>query len=448
MRRGREESKSNMKDTPQSNRRDFIKTSAVAAAASSLAFPTVTFGKPDSRKLKIGFIGCGGRGNGAADQALRADSNVQLWAMGDVLRSQVDTALKIFEKAHGDKVTVPETRKFSGLDAYQKVIESGVDVVILTTPPGFRPLHFKAAVEADKHVFLEKPMATDAPGLRSVMQSVELAKKKGLAVVAGFCWRYDYARREFYKRIHNGEIGEVRSVYATYYTSPVKPMPADTARQAEWSDIEWQVRNWYNFVWTCGDGLVEQAVHSVDKVGWVMKDAPPLSCVAVGGRQQPNHSGNIYDHIEANYLFENGVRAFLGCRQQTGCYGENNDYILGSEGRAEISRGNVTIQNKAGLWRYEGRQANMYQVEHDEMYASIRDGQPINDGARMCTSTMMAIMGRMAAYTGQQVTWDMALNSQEDLFPKDIDWKSGKHQPPPVARPGAKEVVAAHQWKS
>ncbi len=437
-----------MSHTPDPNRRDFIKTSATVAAASSLAFPTVTLGKPDSRKLKIGFIGCGGRGNGAADQALRADSNVQLWALGDVLRGQVDNAVQMLSKSHADKVEVPESRRFTGLDAYQKVLESGVDVVILTTPPGFRPLHFQAAVDAGKHVFLEKPMATDAPGLRSVMRSVERAKQKGLAVVAGYCWRYDYARREFYKRIHNGEIGALRSVYATYYTSPVKPMPPNTARQEGWSDIEWQVRNWYNFVWTCGDGLVEQAVHSVDKVGWAMKDAPPVSCVAVGGRQINNHSGNIWDHIEVNYLFADGVRAFLGQRQTPGCYGENNDYLLGTEGRAEISRGQAIIQNKAGVWRYEGRQPNMYQVEHDEMYASIRDGNPINDGARMCTSTLMAIMGRMAGYTGQQVTWDMAMNSQEDLFPKDLDWKTGKHTPPAIALPGTKEVIAPHQWKA
>ena len=215
-------------DTP--NRRQFIKAGSTAAvAASTLSFPTVTFGKPDSRKLKIGFIGCGGRGTGAAAQALTADSNVELWSMGEVFRDRLDRSLANISKGREGKINVDDKRKFVGLDAYKQVLDSGVDVVILTTPPGFRPLHFKAAVEAGKHIFLEKPMATDAPGLRSVMESAELAKKKGLAVVAGFCWRYHYARREFFKRIADGAIGDVQTMYATYYTCLLytSPSPRD-----------------------------------------------------------------------------------------------------------------------------------------------------------------------------------------------------------------------------
>ena len=432
-------------DTP--NRRQFIKAGSTAAvAASTLSFPTVTFGKPDSRKLKIGFIGCGGRGTGAAAQALTADSNVELWSMGEVFRDRLDRSLANISKGREGKINVDDKRKFVGLDAYKQVLDSGVDVVILTTPPGFRPLHFKAAVEAGKHIFLEKPMATDAPGLRSVMESAELAKKKGLAVVAGFCWRYHYARREFFKRIADGAIGDVQTMYATYYTGPVKPMPPDSARKEEWSDIEWQVRNWYNFTWCGGDGLVEQAVHSVDKISWLFGDEPPRSAVAVGGRQRPNNSGNIWDHIEVNYLFENGARGFLGQRQIPGCHGENNDYIYGTKGRATIARGQCIIQNEDGIWRYEGPQPNMYQVEHDEMYASIRDGNPINNGARMCNATMMGIMGRIAGYTGKQVTWDQALNSKQDLFPKDQNWETGKHTPPAEAIPGSKDAIAPHGW--
>ena len=448
-------------DSLSTNRRNFLKASGTAAAAAgAISFPTVTFGKPDSRKLKIGFIGCGGRGTGAAAQALNADSNVELWAMGDVFEQNLDRSLANVSRGRAGKINVDDKRKFVGLDAYAKVLESGVDLVILTTPPGFRPLHFKAAVEAGKHIFLEKPMATDAPGLRSVMESYKIAEKKGLAVVAGFCWRYDPPRREFFKRLLDGAIGDIQAMYATYYTSPVKPMPPDSARKKEWSDIEWQVRNWYNFTWCGGDGLVEQAVHSVDKISWMFGDKPPHSCVAVGGRQRPNNSGNIWDHIEVNYVFDGGARGFMGQRQIPGCHGENNDYILGTKGRAQIGGGLIitgkdAIKGKTDLWtynkdndfwRYTGPGGNMYQIEHDELFASIRDGAPINNGARMCNATMMAIMGRMSGYTGRQVTWDQALNSKQDLFPKDQNWETGKHTPPPEAIPGSKTAIAPHGW--
>ncbi len=443
------------------NRRKFIKTSSAAAvAASTVTFPTVTFGKPDSRKLKIGFIGCGGRGTGAAAQALTADSNVQLWSMGEVFRDRLDRSLRSVSKGREGKINVDEKRKFVGLDAYEKVLASGVDLVILTTPPGFRPLHFKAAVEAGKHIFLEKPMATDAPGLRSVMKSSELAKKKGLAVVAGFCWRYEPGRREFFKRIADGAIGDIQAMYATYYTGPVKPMPPDNRRDPKWSDIEWQVRNWYNFAWCGGDGLVEQAVHSVDKISWLFGDKPPHSCVAVGGRQKPNNSGNIWDHIEVNYMYDNGSRGFLGQRQIPGCHNENNDYILGTKGRAHIAGGLLILGKDAikgktdqwtynannDFWRYTGKGGNMYQIEHDELFASIRDGHPINNGDRMCNATGMALMGRMAGYTGRKMYWDQALNSKQDLFPKDQNWKTGKHTPPKEAIPGTKEAIGPHGW--
>lgn len=429
--------------TVPSNRRDFLKTSAATGGvlASTLAFPTLTFGKPDSRKLKIGFIGCGGRGTGAAAQALKADSNVVLHAVGDVFASAIERSLASIRKEvdQEGKFDLPKERQFVGLDAYEKVLASGVDTVILTTPPGFRPLHFKAAVDAGKHIFLEKPMATDAPGLRSVMESVKKAKEKGLCVQPGFTWRYSHARREFYKRIHAGSIGDIRAIYATYLTGPVKPMPAPDQRPAGMSDLEWQIRNWYNFVWTCGDGLVEQAVHSVDKVMWGMQDVPPLKCTAVGGRQIPNYEGNIYDHISVNYEWADGSRAFMAQRQTSNCHGETTDFIMGSKGIAEISRRGVVI-NGPNKWKFEGKDNDMYQTEHDEMFASIRDGQPVNDGERMCTSTLAAIMGRMAAYTGQEITWEMALNSKDDLFPKDIAWDM-KLPITPLALPGRTKFI-------
>ena len=318
----------------ETSRRDFLKTSSTAAVASAATLSLISRGTAygqNSDTIRVGLVGCGGRGTGAANQALSADDNVKLTAVADVFPDKVDRAVNGLKKRHEKKVDVPH--QFVGLDAYQKLIDSGVDLVVLATPPGFRPVHFRAVVEAGKHCFIEKPMATDAPGVRSIMESVKISKQKNLAIVAGFCWRYDYERRAFYDRILGGEIGDIQSVYATYLTGPVKPMRPDSERKPEWSDIEWQVRNWYNFAWLGGDGLVEQAVHSVDKIAWVMGDKPPVSCTAVGGRGIPNNSGNIFDHIEVNYSYPKGVRAFMAQRQQRRCHNENSDYLLGTKGR-------------------------------------------------------------------------------------------------------------------
>ncbi len=282
------------------SRRSFLKKSSTLAAA-SLAAPYIALSPntyANSQTLKVGLVGCGGRGTGAAREALKADKNVVLTAIGDVFEKPIEGSLKALEREVGDKLKVEN--KFVGLDAYQKVIDSGVDVVLLATPPGFRPQHLKAAVAAGKHVFCEKPVATDAAGVRMALAAVEEAKKKNLGLLAGFCWRYNLAERGLFERIHAGDIGDLRVFYGTYYTGPVKPMPPANTRPPGMSDLEWQIRNWYNFVWLSGDGLVEQAVHAVDWMCWAFKDVPPLKAVAVGGRQIPAHGGNIYDHFEIN----------------------------------------------------------------------------------------------------------------------------------------------------
>jgi predicted dehydrogenase len=434
------------------SRRDFLKTSTAAVAsgalASELAFPRIGKAAPNSDKLRIGLVGCGGRGTGAAANALAADSNMVLHAIGDIYTSQIDRSTKALRDAVKDdsRTTVTPDRQFVGLDAFEKVLKSGVDAVILTTPPGFRPQHFKAAIEAGKHVFLEKPLATDAAGVRSVRATAKLAKEKGLAVQSGFVWRANVARREFYKRIHGGAIGGIRCVYATYLTGPVKPMPAPESRPPGMSDVEWQVKNWYNFVWLSGDGLVEQAVHSVDKIAWAMNDVAPLKCTAVGGRLIPNHEGNIYDHIEVNYEWENGARGFMAQRQISQCHSETKDYLLGERGQGLLGhrRGTEILGSEA--WRFEGPKnesqmlGDAYEAEHVEFFASIRQGRPVNDGEHMCNSTLMAIMGRMAAYTGQEITWEMALNSEEKLVPDNLDW-NGKLPIAPMALPGRTKFV-------
>lgn len=431
----------NMPSAPLSSRREFLKTSAIVGSA--LAAPSILpngLFAAGSETLKVGLIGCGGRGSGAASQALNADKNAVLVAMADAFEEPLQKSLQNLQKGSPDQVKVARDKCFVGLDAYQKVIDSGVDVVLLCTPPGFRPQHLKAAVEAGKHIFCEKPMATDAPGVRSVFASAKAAKEKNLALVAGFCWRYDLARREFYKQIHAGAIGDIRAVYATYYTGPVKPMPPAGERPSGMSDVEWQLRNWYNFAWLSGDGYVEQACHSVDKVAWAMKDVPPLKAVAVGGRQHPNNQGNIFDHMFVVYEYANDVRAFVGQRQTANCYSDNSDYLMASEGFGKIAGwASPTLTGKT-TWRYRGEKEDMYQREHNELFASIRSGKPINDGQWMTQSTLMGIMGRMAAYTGQEVTWEQALNSKETLVPDPISWNM-KLDIAPMAMPGDTKLI-------
>ena len=416
--------------TSQSSRRHFLQGGATVAgtaiAANAIATPPAVHAA-GSDILKVGLVGCGGRGTGAANNALHADPHVKLVAVGDAFRGQAENCLRNLKNSTtiADKVTVDADHVFVGLDAYQAVIDT-VDVVLLCSPPGFRPKHLRAAVDAGCHIFTEKPMATDSPGVRSVIESVKLSKEKNLSVVAGFCWRYSSPKLAFFDRIHAGEIGDVRASYGTYLGGPVKPMPSADTRPSGMTDLEWMIHNWYNFAWLSGDGLVEQACHTVDWIAWTMQDTHPVSCTALGGRQIPTEGGNIYDHVEVNYLWANGARSFLSQRQIAGCYGENNLYVLGTEGNASLTR-NTQISDLNGetTWKYKGPNPDMYQVEHNELFASIRSGNPMNHGERMVNSTMMSIMGRMAGYSGDQITWEMALNSPQSLAPENItDWNS------------------------
>jgi predicted dehydrogenase len=430
-----------MNENSTDSRRSFLKKSSAVAAA-TIAAPYVGLSPrsyANSQTLKVGLVGCGGRGTGAAREALNADKNVVLTAVGDIFEKQIEGSINQLEKAVGEKVKVEN--KFVGLDAYQKVIESGVDFVILATPPGFRPQHLKAAVAAGKHVFCEKPVATDAAGVRIALAAAEEAKKKNLALGSGFCWRANLAERALFERVTGGDIGDLRVFYGTYYTSPVKPMPPANTRPAGMSDLEWQLRNWYNFVWLSGDGLVEQAVHAVDWMCWAFKDVPPIKAMAVGGRQIPAHGGNIYDHFEINYEYADNARGFLGCRQIAGCANDNSATMYGTKGTArELGfAGNPWIKGEKN-WKYSGPRPNMYQVEHDDLFASIRAGKPINDGVKLAHSSMVAIMGRMAAYTGAEITWEEALNSNESLVPEKLEWNMNLPVMP-LAMPGQNRVA-------
>lgn len=431
-----------MRKDPTDNspsRREFLKTTTAAGAALA-ATGNYAFAQ-GSDKLRVALIGCGGRGTGAAAQALAADPGAVLTAMADVTKEQLDSSMvNLKGEAVGTRVEVTPENRFIGLDAYQKVLATNVDVVLLTTPPGFRPLHIKASVDAGKHIFAEKPMGTDAAGVRAAYEAAKGAAAKKLAFVAGFCWRYDYPRRAFYKQIHEGAIGSVRHVQATYLTGPVKPMPPASKRPSGMSDTEWQIRNWYNFVWLCGDGLIEQACHSVDKILWAMKDVPPLRCVATGGRDLPNGEGNIYDHIDVFYEWPDGVRATMAQRQIPTQYNDNSDYIVGSKGHAMIKGWNTLEIHGDTPWKYAGPNKNMYQVEHDEMFASIRKSAPIDNSERMWRSTLVGLMGRMAAYTGEEITWEQMLNSQENLYPANLNWNAPLAVAP-MAIPGRTKYV-------
>ncbi len=429
--------------TAPTSRRDFLSASTASLAGASLLTgltPAVHAAGGD--EIKVGLIGCGGRGTGAASQALNADSNVKLTAMGDMFPDRLRASLNQLKRDDkiAKKIDVKPENCFTGFDAFKQVIGSGVDVVLLTTPPGFRPMHLEAAVAAGKHIFCEKPMAVDAPGVRRVMAACQEAKKKNLAVVAGFCYRYEHTKREWMKRIHDGDIGRIVALHCIYHANGLW----HRERQPGWDDMTYQLRNWLYYTWLSGDHIVEQACHSIDKMAWAMNDVPPLRCVGTGGRQSRTgpEFGHIFDHHAVVFEYKDGVKLFHSCRQQNGAKTETSDWVLGSDGIAEI-RGQrthkITGKKPWSHRRREGERDDMYQNEHDELFASIRAGKPINDGDRMAQSTLMAIMGRMATYTGQEITWEMAMNSKEDLSPAKYEF--GPLPTPEVARPGITKFV-------
>jgi predicted dehydrogenase len=421
------------------SRREFLQSSAALAASAAFAGGVHAAG---SDVLKVGLVGCGGRGTGAASQALHADPNVKLVAMGDAFSDRIEQSLGTLRKEEdiAGKIDVKDDHKFTGFDAYKQVIDSGIDVVLLATPPGFRPLQLKYAVDKGKHVFAEKPIAVDAPGVRSVLATCEEAKKKNLSLVSGLCIRYDQGFRDTIKKIHDGAIGDVMVLQANDLRGRIWVKP----RQPDWTDMTYQMRNWYYFAWLSGDFNVEQHVHMLDVCAWVMKDNYPVRAVGLGGRQQRTapEFGHIYDHHAVVYEFANGAKCFAQCRQQTGCSGDISVNVMATKGTGLLTerKNGLRLTGPDIKFTHTGEVKNMYQVEHDELFASIRAGKPINNGDYMSKNSLMAIMGRMATYTGQAITWDMALNSKQDLSPPAYDWNV-KLPDPPVAMPGITKFV-------
>jgi len=420
------------------SRRTFLQSSAVAASALALA-GNVHAGGNDI--IRIGLIGCGGRGTGAAINALTVDKNVRLVAMADAFEDKVQSSLANLSKSKvADQVTLKPDACFAGFDAYTKVFDL-CDVVLLVTPPHFRPMHLKAAVEAGKHVFAEKPCAVDAGGVRSVLESCRKAQEKKLSVVSGLCLRYDAGIRETVKRVHDGEIGKITCLQANDYRGAIKTKQ----RLPEWSEMTWQMRNWYYYTWLSGDFNVEQHVHFLDVCAWLMGNKYPVRAIGMGGRQvrtAPEY-GQIYDHFSIVYEYADGARFYSNTRQQEKCKGDMSAFASGTKGSvniAERDKGLWIKNDREWFWEGEAPGGAMYDNEHAELFKSIREGKPINNGEYMAHSTLLAIMGRMAAYTGQQVTWEQALNSKEDLSPPSYTWDA-KMPNWEVAMPGKTRFV-------
>ena len=443
--------------TPRSSRRDFITRSSALAAAGgltlNLGLGRFAHGALADDTIKIGVIGCGGRGTGAAQQALSTEGPVKLVAMADAFEDSVERAYQNLssgkggkgknnkgEASVGEKIDCPKERRFFGLDSYKKVLECEVDLVILATPPGYRPVHFEAAVAAGKHVFMEKPVAVDAPGVRRVLAAVAESKKKNLGVGVGLQRHHQKSYIETIKRLQDGAIGDIVASRA-YWNSGGVWDPRVTREQVK-SDLEYQVRNWYYYNWLSGDHINEQHIHNIDVINWV-KNAYPIKAEGMGGRQvrvDPKY-GEIYDHHAVEFEYADGSRMFSYCRHIPNCWNSVSEAVHGTKGSAQIDKGRIDVKGGES-WAYRGKNdGNPYQVEHDVLQASIRSGKPINEGENGAYSTLTAILGRMATYGGKEVSWDDALNSKIILGPYDaVSWDTAAPAPV-IAVPGQSKVV-------
>ena len=410
-------------------RRDFVKTSATAAlgvSAGLMATSNYAYAA-GSDTLRVGLVGCGGRGTGAARDAVQAAEGVEIVAMGDLFDDRLKKSQEQLKEAIGGALKVTQETTFVGFDAYQKVIDSDIDYVILATPPGFRPLHVQAAVDAGRHLFIEKPVAVDTAGIRQIRASAEQAKAKGLGLVAGTQRRHDPQYIETMRRVHDGAIGEV--VAGQVYWNQGGLWLRE--RQPGMSDMEWQCRNWLYFTWLSGDHIVEQHVHNIDVANWALQ-AHPVKANGVGGRQvrvDPSY-GHIFDHFAVELEYPSGARVLSMCRQQDGTARHVGEHFIGTKGTTD---GKSAIRGEQ-RWRYEGEKANPYVQEHTDLIASIRAGSPLNEGERIAESVLTAIMAREAAYTGQVVTWEDIENAELDLVPKEFAF--GPMPMPPVPVPG------------
>lgn len=408
------------KNGNQSSRRKFLgdssKIIAAGALTSAATLPNTSLARSanvgGTDTIKIGLVGCGGRGTGAAIHAMNTQSgNVELRAMGDAFENRLQGSLEACERQHKDKVKVTEDSIHVGFDAFERVIDSDIDLVILATPPGFRPLHFEKAIAADKHVFMEKPVAVDAPGVRRVLKSTELAKQKGLAVQVGLQRRHERAYRETIARIQDGIIGDIVLARAYWNSQGVWVRP----RQENQTELEYQMRNWYYFNWLCGDHIDEQHIHNIDVINWLMNDYP-VTAQGQGGRQVRTgiDTGQIYDHHFVEFTYGNGTKMFSQCRHIPDCWNSVSEYCHGTRGSANIGAGRIFDSAGKEIFRTDGSRDG-HQQEHHDLFADLRNGIIPNEGEYGAKSTMTSIFGRMATYSGKEIRWEDAIESNISL---------------------------------
>ncbi len=423
------------------SRRNFVKRTTLATTGIlSSGLPVGAMANVNgNKKLKIALVGCGGRGTGAIVQALQADENTELIAMADAFQDRVEKSLKAVQE-HFDgvmKIKIKPKNLFSGFDAYKKAIDLA-DVVILTTPPGFRPYHFEYAIENGKHVFMEKPVATDPVGVRKVLDVARVAKEKRLNVVVGLQRHYQKKYIDILNKINNGKIGKITGGQVYWNSSGVWVRE----RQPDQSEMEYQMRNWYYFNWLCGDHILEQHIHNIDVANWFIGDYP-LKAQGMGGRQVRNGKdhGEIFDHHFVEFTYKTGAVISSQCRHQPGCMRRVDESFQGTKGSVNMRYGDIVDLEGNEIYRYKSgnntksskpsrsianglNEPNPYQVEHDKLFASIRNGGLIADAENGAKSTLTAIMGRMATYSGKEITWDQAMNSKLELMPENPDWNT------------------------
>ena len=418
-----------MNQTGKATRREFIKSSAAVAAgaavAGTLVRPAGVYAQADDT-IKIALIGCGGRGTGAASQALSTKGAVKLIAVADAFEDNARDAVKNLKNEHGDRVDVKDGNVFVGFDAYKQAIDCGIDLILIATSPGFRPIHFEYAVQQGKNVFMEKPVGTDAPGIRRLLAANEEAKKKNLKVGVGLQRHHQERYIETIKRIHDGALGdpnnnaeiELLRVYWNGNTPWVRP------RKPDQTEMEYQMRNWYFFIWLCGDHITEQHIHNLDVANWVKK-GPPVKAEGMGGRllRHGPDNGQIFDHHYVEFTYADGTKMASQCRHWDRCKNDVSEHAHGIRGYSDIGAGYIKLRD-GSEWRYKGGDPNPYQVEHDDLFDAIRNNKPYNEGDYGAHSTMTSILGRMATYSGQEVTMEQALGSDLDLHPKVYDFKA------------------------
>jgi len=395
--------------------------SGAALAAGSLVLPHPSRGAHAAGRggIRVGVIGCGGRGTGAAHDTLNASPDTIITALGDAMPDRLASCRASLEgnESFKDRVRLADETCFTGLDAYRRVLAAPVDVVILATPPGFRPIHFAAAIDAGKHVFMEKPVAVDPWGVRTVIDAAARAKEKNLNVVTGTQRRHETCYLEAMDRIRAGAIGRVLGANVSWNQGGLWMNP----RQPEWSDTQWQLRNWLYFTWLSGDHICEQHVHNIDAALWALGDDLPSRALGLGGRQVRTSAdyGNVFDHFGVTFEYDDGRFLISQCRQIDGCAGRVEEIIYGSDGAAVLSSGRAQIKG-ANPWRWEGQQSSPYVAEHASLIAAITGGPYINEAHRIARSTLVAIAGRESAYTGATLALDRVLKADLNQMPPNL----------------------------